>query len=235
MVNMSLEAMERTGRLPVGKPPVLFVLDELAALGHMENIEKAAGQIAGFGVKLWAIVQDLTQLKRDYNDAWETFLGNAGLLAFFGNSDLTTLEHISRRLGPCETISTVINMQEGTTQTSSTQQPDAMALLLGQGVGQETAGENRTGNRTETESLARVPLLHPDEIARLFRREAGNILVFAYDGKTGPGYYVLNRARYFGQEDDPLFGGLFDPLPGEQLRTNAAQRQARDQAEAAGP
>jgi hypothetical protein len=108
-----------------------------------------------------------------------------------------------------------------------------MALLLGQGVGQETAGENRTGNRTETESLARVPLLHPDEIARLFRREAGNILVFAYDGKTGPGYYVLNRARYFGLEDDPLFGGLFDPLPGEQLRTNAAQRQARDQAEAA--
>ena len=56
MVAMALEAMERTGPLEMGKPPVLFVLDEFAALGHMESIEKAAGQIAGFGVKLWPVI-----------------------------------------------------------------------------------------------------------------------------------------------------------------------------------
>ena len=78
---------------------MLFCLDEFAALGHMEPIEKAAGQIAGFGVKLWPVIQDLTQLQRDYKKAWETFMGNAGLLTFFGNTDLTTLEHISKRLG----------------------------------------------------------------------------------------------------------------------------------------
>ena len=73
-----------------GKHPVLFVLDEFAVLDHMESIEKAAGQIAGFGVKLWPVIQDLTQLQRDYKEAWETFMGNAGLMTFFGNTDLTT-------------------------------------------------------------------------------------------------------------------------------------------------
>ena len=75
----------------------------------MESIEKAAGQIAGFGVKLWPVIQDLTQLQRDYREAWETFMGNAGLLTFFGNTDLTTTEHIakgsakSRSFAACKT------------------------------------------------------------------------------------------------------------------------------------
>ena len=79
--------------------PVLFVLDEFASLGHMRQIEDAAGQIAGYGVKLWPILQDLGQLKSLYKDRWETFMGNAGVLQFFGNNDLTTLEWISKRLG----------------------------------------------------------------------------------------------------------------------------------------
>jgi type IV secretion system protein VirD4 len=104
MIALTLEAMERTGPLAKGKPPVLFCLDEFATLDHMESIEKAAGQVASFGVKLWPIVQDLTQLQRDYKEAWETFMGNAGLLTFFGNTDLTTLDHISKRLGVCEVV-----------------------------------------------------------------------------------------------------------------------------------
>ena len=56
MVAMALETLERTGPLQEGRPAVLFVLDEFAALGHMESIEKAAGQIAGFGVKLWPVI-----------------------------------------------------------------------------------------------------------------------------------------------------------------------------------
>jgi len=52
-VNLVLEAMEREPRIP--DPPVLLCLDEFAILGHMKQIEDAAGQIAGFGVKLWLI------------------------------------------------------------------------------------------------------------------------------------------------------------------------------------
>ena len=50
-------------------------------------------------MKLWPILQDLTQLKRDYKEGWETFLGNAGVIQFFGNNDMTTLDFISKRLG----------------------------------------------------------------------------------------------------------------------------------------
>jgi type IV secretion system protein VirD4 len=96
-VNLALEAMEREQSVP--PIPVLLCLDEFAALGHMRQIETAAGQIAGLGVKLWPILQDLTQLKRDYKEGWETFLGNAGVIQFFGNNDMTTLDFISKRLG----------------------------------------------------------------------------------------------------------------------------------------
>ena len=79
----------------------------------MRQIEAAAGQVAGFGVKLWPILQDLTQLKRDYKEGWETFMGNAGVLQFFGNNDTTTLEHISKRLGK---TSIRMRSQSATTQ-----------------------------------------------------------------------------------------------------------------------
>lgn len=96
-INLALEAMEREKTKP--DIPALFILDEFAVLGHMKQIEDAAGQIAGFGVKLWPILQDLGQLKALYKDRWQTFMGNAGILQFFGNNDIETLEYITRRLG----------------------------------------------------------------------------------------------------------------------------------------
>jgi type IV secretion system protein VirD4 len=96
-VNMTLAAMEAEQVKP--RYPVLMCLDEFAVLGPMKTIENAAGQIAGLGVKLWPILQDLGQLKSLYKDRWETFMGNAGVLQFFGNSDLETLTWISKRLG----------------------------------------------------------------------------------------------------------------------------------------
>lgn len=96
-VNMTLAKMEEVREIP--SFPVILCLDEFAVLGYMKSIEDAAGQLAGLGVKLWPILQDLTQLKALYGDRWETFLGNAGVLQFFGNSDYTTLDWISKRLG----------------------------------------------------------------------------------------------------------------------------------------
>ncbi|MHB0704102.1 type IV secretory system conjugative DNA transfer family protein [Roseomonas mucosa] len=98
-VNLTMQAMEREAGRPAGGHPVLFCLDEFATLGHMSQVEDAAGQIAGFGVKLWPILQDMGQLKALYKDRWETFLGNAGVVQLFGNNDLTTLEWISKRCG----------------------------------------------------------------------------------------------------------------------------------------
>jgi len=103
-VNLTLAAMEREPVKP--DPPVLLCLDEFPVMGHLKTVEDAAGQIAGFGVRLWPILQDLTQLKALYKERWETFLGNAGVLQFFGNNDTFTLEWISKRLGKTSLVVT---------------------------------------------------------------------------------------------------------------------------------
>lgn len=96
-VNLALEAMEREQTKP--ELPVLICLDEFPILGYMKQLEDAAGLLAGFGVKLWPILQDLGQLKALYKERWETFMGNAGVIQFFGNNDITTLEYIQKRVG----------------------------------------------------------------------------------------------------------------------------------------
>jgi type IV secretion system protein VirD4 len=228
-VALAMEAMERTGPLPAGKARVLFCLDEFAALGHMESVEKAAGQTAGFGVKLWPVIQDLTQLQRDYKEAWETFMGNAGLLTFFGNTDVTTTEHIAKRLGDAEVIRAVENMQESWQQSDGQSRPDLLGALAGMSGGTVNDGMTRSGGRTYAEQIARGPLMNSSEIANFFARDAGNILSFIARRDLPP--FALYRCSYHSQEDDALFGGLFDPLPGQAMpRTTRAQREARDSA-----
>ena len=62
---MVSHAMTDLARSPVIPPaPVLFLLDEFAAaLGRLEPVERAMGLMAGFGVQLWPILQDLHQLR----------------------------------------------------------------------------------------------------------------------------------------------------------------------------
>jgi type IV secretion system protein VirD4 len=134
--------------------PVLFILEEFPQLGYMRQIEAAAGLMAGFNVKLWTILQDLSQLKSQYKDSWETFIGNAGVIQAFGNTDATTLEYISRHLG---------NLQ--ITETTSN---DVTASSLGAGA------------MTERENSKAVPLLAPFEIAQYSARETQRqIVLFA--------------------------------------------------------
>ena len=42
--------------------PILFMLDEMPTLGRLPSVEQAYGLMAGFGMQLWGIVQDLSQL-----------------------------------------------------------------------------------------------------------------------------------------------------------------------------
>jgi type IV secretion system protein VirD4 len=226
LINLAIEAMERTGPLAEGAHPVLFCLDEFAALGHMESIEKAAGQIASFGVKLWPIVQDLTQLERDYDKAWQTFMGNAGLLTFFGNTDLFTVEHVSKRLGECETIRTVVNRSESWQRSGGKSLPGMFEALSGQGGQTISTGINQGGNLAASETLMKAFLLNPDEITRLFARESGRVLALIPHPEFPP--FVLNRIEYFSKADDQLLGGWFDPVPGKpNPLTNAKARRGR--------
>ncbi len=154
------------------------MLDEFAALGHMQVIERAAGLMAGYGVKLWTVLQDLTQLKRDYRESWETFLGNAGTMQFFGNSDATTCRYVSEMIGKVETV--MRSFQE------LTEVQRAQDLT---GIGHST-------------SL--VPLLHPDEVRRVFSRKHKRQLIQFADSYP----LAIERAEYFHPDHKGLFGGL---------------------------
>lgn len=178
MITVALARMEAVKGDPACGFPVLFMLDEFAALGHMQVIERAAGLMAGYGVKLWTVLQDLTQLKRDYRESWETFLGNAGTMQFFGNSDATTCRYVSEMVGKVETI--MRSFQE---------------------ITEVQRAHELTGI---SHSTSLVPLLHPDEIRRVFARKHKRQLVQFSDSYP----LAIERVEYFHPDHDELFGGL---------------------------
>ena len=145
-LNRLFSAVERDPSKPA--IPALLLLDEMHVLGHMSQLETAAALLAGYGLKIWSIWQDLNQLKANYGDKWETFIGNASLFQSFGLNDLTTLKHVSNRLGP----TTVLNEA-----TSS--------LTVGQAV---------RGIDGKSYTYAASPLLTGDEVAFHFSRQSGN-------------------------------------------------------------
>lgn len=118
MTSLIVTEMERTVGKPATGHPVLLVLDEFAGLRKMDVIEHAAAQIAGFGVKMCFIVQNLTQLKNIYKDNWEVFVSNAGTRLFFGIEDNFSRDYISKQLGETEVIRTTRN-RSGTRGTST--------------------------------------------------------------------------------------------------------------------
>ncbi len=97
MITLSLSALSRT-KGP-SRPGVLFLLDEFAALGHLRMAERGMAEGRAYGVKMWPILQDLNQLKDNYRDGWQTFIGNARIIQFFGTADLFTAKYASDMLG----------------------------------------------------------------------------------------------------------------------------------------
>ena len=176
-VNQLLDAMEREKTEPPA--PVLVCLDEFPVLGHMRQLEDAAGQIASFGVKLWVLLQDWSQGKALYGERWETFAGNAGILQFFGNNDLTTTEYVSKRLGKTRAV---------VTRESE--------------VGPEQRELGMTGR---TNAIELHELLTPEEVSRHFARSdrlKRQLVIWAgYDPM------ILQRVEYFDRKG-PLAAAL---------------------------
>jgi len=141
-VQLSLAACEEVQEAP--RKPILFMLDEFHILGRLQCLETAIAQMAGFGVKLWIVLQDIGQLKKYEN--WETFLANAGIIQAFGNSDMATLEYLSKRLGSTQVLNPSV---------SDTSYEQAA----------------RTGASGKSFSIGTHPLMTPEEISRFFGRE----------------------------------------------------------------
>ena len=81
------------------REPTLFLLDEFAALGRLEAVERAMGLMAGYGLQLWPILQDMSQLRDLYGARANTFVANAGVLQTFGVNDYETAKWLSQSIG----------------------------------------------------------------------------------------------------------------------------------------
>lgn len=97
MVTQSLQDMARAPGQP--RAPVLYLLDEFAALGHLAPVERAMTLMAGYGIQLWPILQDIHQLRATYGARAGTFLSNIGALQMFGVNDHESAKLASDLLG----------------------------------------------------------------------------------------------------------------------------------------
>ncbi|SDH09738.1 type IV secretory system conjugative DNA transfer family protein [Sulfitobacter delicatus] len=107
LVSQALQDIARDAEASVGaqgasqrlKAPALFLLDEFAALGRLEAVERAMGLMAGYGLQLWPILQDMSQLKDLYGERAGTFIANAGVQQVFGVNDFETAKWLSQMIG----------------------------------------------------------------------------------------------------------------------------------------
>ncbi|WP_299963009.1 type IV secretory system conjugative DNA transfer family protein [uncultured Roseobacter sp.] len=127
--------------------PVLFILDEMPALGRLTMVEQAYGLMAGFGIQLWGITQDLCQLRKVYGQDYESFIGNSGAVAYFGSPDKTSAEYFSTMCG----VTTVWNFSSAVSNAFT------------------SAWKSTSTTETETENraLTQRKLAFPDELMRL--------------------------------------------------------------------
>jgi type IV secretion system protein VirD4 len=183
MIGLLLERAYRNAERPACGAPVLFLLEEFYSLGHMPMIEKAAGYAAGFGIKLWAILQDLQQLKALYPQSWQTFLANAGAVQVFGVSDEDTTSYVSKSLGDTEVIRHTAN-STGNYQTGKNDPPPPPVGpvknpldLVGRLLPHSATSEGYSLAESVSQQIQMVPLLRSDEITREFARETGAALL----------------------------------------------------------
>lgn len=97
-VQIALSAKMDMGTFQSGLQ-TLFFLDEFSALGRFKEIEKAAGYMRGYGIKLVPIIQNIGQIQDLYGKNWETFMGNAAAVIAWSLNDLESEKYISDRMG----------------------------------------------------------------------------------------------------------------------------------------
>jgi len=145
MIALTVTEMEKVRGQPATGHPVLMVLDEFAGLKRMEVIENAVAQIAGYGMKLFFILQSLEQLKAVYKDNWETFLANSGLKVFFNLEDHFSRDYVSKLIGETEVIREVRSASEGVSESESLSRSTSRSSSRGVSETEGTSDSVNTG------------------------------------------------------------------------------------------
>lgn len=142
------------------KHRLLLMLDEFTSLGKMEIFERALAFMAGYGIKAYIIVQDLTQLQSAYGKD-ESIMSNCHLRIAYAPNKIETAQVLSKMTG----------------EATVTQQKTSLS-------GTRSGHMNRA---SVSISETKRPLLTPDECMRLPGAEkdrhgkiskAGDMLIF---------------------------------------------------------
>ncbi|WP_415713365.1 type IV secretory system conjugative DNA transfer family protein [Maridesulfovibrio sp.] len=80
------------------KHRLLLMLDEFTSLGKMEIFERALAFMAGYGIKAYIIVQDLTQLQSAYGKE-ESIMSNCHLRIAYAPNKIETAQVLSKMSG----------------------------------------------------------------------------------------------------------------------------------------
>jgi type IV secretion system protein VirD4 len=180
IVRIAIDAKIAMG-LHSGEHQTLFLLDEFPTLGRFKVIEESAGYMAGYGMKLVPIIQNIGQIKELYAKNWETFLGNAGAIIAFGLNDHETERYVADRLGRVFV-------------------PEAAQSFSSGSSGQLIGGSVNAGGSWNM-ALHERPVRLPNQVHALSAREQMRAFVIPASGRG----FTVRRQSYF-----DLPEGLFD-------------------------
>lgn len=80
-------------------PSTLFMVDEAAQLGPMDELLTFITLMRSYGVKVWSFWQDLSQLKGLYPYEWETIINNSRTQLWFGINNMLVASQCSQIIG----------------------------------------------------------------------------------------------------------------------------------------
>ena len=87
------EAQAKSGRC-------LFILEEMASLMRMSEIEDGISRLSGYGIDFVLVLQNLTQLQNIYGrEQAQTIIGNCTYEYYLNIQDIDTAKHVSQTLG----------------------------------------------------------------------------------------------------------------------------------------
>lgn len=177
---------------------LLLMLDEFTSIGKLEIFEKTLAYMAGYGLKAFVIVQDLTQLQKTYGRE-QSIVSNCHLRIAYAPNTIETARVLSDMAGKTTLV------QKKTSESRSSGRPGL--------------------NYSETLTEVARPLLTPDECMALpgLRtgangkvQRAGDMLIFAAGHPAIYGRQVL----YF--QDKDLLKRARVPLAAPVLRLPAS-------------
>lgn len=165
-----------------GQPPALFMLDEMAALGHMEVIENNFALVRDYKIQMAICYQDMSQLQEIYKKRWRSFIANSGVLTSFATGDDTTADWFSKRSGETSRNVTSSNFSTSTNKHPA-QIPHSSVDLMNTVFGlKDTSSESASTNITPTKS----PLAHAHSLYGM--GEGATVNYFAHESNVMLGF-----------------------------------------------